>query len=141
MSRRKILVGVLMFCAILAGVSFTVWRKVNTRSNSPEFKQQVEAQISEATGGKAQIGSLSAHLSFWPWISARDVSVDLPDQRVQAKAEFLRFDLEILPLFRDKIVFSSVIVDRARLTIRRPRGGFPRQEANSSQRPRPRSFD
>jgi hypothetical protein len=103
-----------------------VWRHLNERLHSPEFRKGVERGLSNALEGKMVLDDLQGHVGFHPWVGVQNVSFAGDNGDFRGTAKEIRVAMDVLPLLQRKVVFSQITFLSPRLRIRRrPDGSRP----------------
>ncbi|MBP9699500.1 MAG: hypothetical protein KBD85_05730, partial [Elusimicrobia bacterium] len=77
---------------VLGGL-YIVWRNLNEKINSPEFKGKLESELSRILVGTFELSSFQGHLSLRPWVELNDIRFVTDQEDLSVEAQELRLSV------------------------------------------------
>lgn len=136
-ARRAIRIGLIGFAALLALV-VAIGAFAISRFNPNSFKPQITAAVEQATGRKLTLnGPISLHVSLWPVVQLRDVTLANPpgfSRPAMATLQRLDVQLALWPLLFHQVNIERLVLQRPDIWLETNKQGA----ANwTFQRPQP----
>lgn len=105
------------------GGLYIVWRNLNEKINSPEFKGKLESELSRILVGTFELSSFQGHLSLRPWVELNDIRFVTDQEDLSVEAQELRLTVRLLPLLKRVLVFSDILIIKPSIRLRQRSDG------------------